>query len=223
MIARNPVILKLVFVFLTALMIPMACGHVEEAETVALQYLEACRDGDESALARISIVEKPLTVLKWRRITAESHRDDQGAVEDFRRDMGSYLSGKKRLLGISQRHRSLLSRRAAIDQETFKEEEGQLVAEMNSLLIQLEEIRMHHSGLFHLLETGVLSQVLDGRRIADFSGPYRVEIYFYVAEVSSVSPNVVKVQHQVKIELVRLSLEGFRTGWLVYKMNDLTE
>jgi hypothetical protein len=83
MIARNPVILKLVFVFLTALMIPMACGHVEEAETVALQYLEACRDGDESTLARISIVEKPLTAAKWRRTTAEPHRDDHGTVEGF--------------------------------------------------------------------------------------------------------------------------------------------
>ncbi len=71
MIVKNPVILKLVFVSLTALMIPMACGrYVEEAETVALQYLEACRDGDESTLAGISIVEKPLTAFKWKRITA---------------------------------------------------------------------------------------------------------------------------------------------------------
>jgi len=223
MIVRNPVILKLVFVSLTAFMIPMGCGHVEEPETVALKYLEACRDGDESTLARISIVEKPLTALKWRRITAESHRDDQGTVEDFGKEMGLYFNGKKRLLGISQRYRSLLNRRAGIDQETFEEEEGQLIAEMNSLLKQLEEIRMRHSGLFYLLEAGVLSQILEGRKIADFSGPYRAEIYFYVAEISSVSADVVKIQHQVKIELVRLSLEGFRTGWLVYKMNDLTE
>jgi hypothetical protein len=223
MIVKNSVILKLVFVFLTALMIPMGCGHVEEPETVALQYLEACRDGDESTLARISIVKKPLTALRWRRITAESHRDDQGTVEDFGKEMGLYFNGKKRLLGISQRYRSLLNRRAGIDQETFEEEEGQLIAEMNSLLKQLEEIRMRHSGLFYLLEAGVLPQILEGRKIADFSGPYRAEIYFYVAEISSVSADVVKIQHQVKIELVRLSLEGFRTGWLVYKMNDLTE
>ena len=103
----------------------------------------------------------------------------------------------------------------AEDQEAFDEEEGQLIAEMNSLLKQLEEIRMRHSGLFYLLEAGVLSQILEGRKIADFSGPYRAEIYFYVAEISSVSADVVKIQHQVKIELVRLSLEGFRTGWLV--------
>jgi hypothetical protein len=199
-----------------------SCERMEEAESVAIQYLEASRDGDRATLARLSIVDEPAAIVKWRRVSAESHRDDQGTVEAFLRDLEAYLKGKERLQRIVQEHQHLLSRRGTSDEGTMPDTEKALLGERDRLLVEMEEIHSRHVGLFQLLDADVLSRILQGRPISEFRGPYRVEIYFYFAEISSVSPMAVKIQHRLKIELARLSLEGLKTGWLVYRINDLS-
>ena len=68
-----------------------SCSSKEGPELVAANFLNACRDGDEGMIARLSLCDESLPVLKWRRLSSESHRDDQGTVKAFLRDMRCIL------------------------------------------------------------------------------------------------------------------------------------
>jgi hypothetical protein len=86
------------------------------------------------------------------------------------------------------------------------------VAERDRLPVRLEDVRLRHSGRLCLLDAGLLLRIFNGKQFASLCGPYRVEIYFCVAEISSVFPGVVKIQHRARIELTRLSLENTNSG-----------
>lgn len=200
-----------------------SCSSVEEPEAVAINFLNACRDGDKKTIARLSIAEKNLSVLKWRRLGAEYHRDDQGMVSVFLKDLETYREGKERLFELAREHQRLFGQKPPLDRKAFSERERTLIDERDSLLMKLEHLKARHAGMFYLLDAGILPQILEGKRIQDFSGPYDIKIYFYFTEISSVSPHEVRIQHHVKIELTKVSLGDLETDWLIYRINDLTE
>ena len=100
-----PFVRSIVFTFLVIGIIA-SCANKEGPEPVAINFLNACRDGDEKMIARVSICDESLPVLKWRKLSSESHRDDQGTVKAFLRDLESYREGKNRLLEIAREHQA---------------------------------------------------------------------------------------------------------------------
>jgi hypothetical protein len=199
-----------------------SCANEDGPESAAINFLNACRDGDEKTIAKLSLRDKNLPVLKWRRLSSESHRDDQGKIGAFLEDLEAYRKGRERLLEIAREHQRLFDQKPLASQ-AFKEQDRILIAERNSLLVKLERLKEGHRGMFSLLDAGVLPQILGGKPLQDFSGPYDVKVYFFFAEISSVTPHKVKIQHHVKIELAKMSAGNLKTGWLVYRINDLTE
>jgi hypothetical protein len=217
-----PFVRNIVLTFLASGIIA-SCANKEGPESVTVNFLNACRDGDERMIARVSICDESLPVLKWRKLSSESHRDDQGTVKAFLRDLDSYREGKNRLLEIAREHQGLFDQKPPLPRQAFSERDQLLIAERDKLIVKLERLEGRHAGMFSLLDAGVFPKILHGKKMRDFLGPYDVKIYFYFAEISSVTPNEVKIQHHVKIELAKVTIGDFKTDWLVYKINDLTE
>jgi len=103
-----------------------SCSSVEGPEAVAVKFLNACRDGDKKTIAQLSIGAESIPVLRWRRLGGESHRDDQGTVDVFLKDLETYQQVKGRLLELARRHQRLVGQPLPLDPETFGDKERRL-------------------------------------------------------------------------------------------------
>jgi hypothetical protein len=215
--------LRSIVLVLIAAGITISWTRVDDPEPVAIDFLNACMDGDEEAIARLSIVRDCSAILKWKRLSAESHRDDQGTISALLGDLEAYRGGRNQLLELVREHHRLFDQKGALGEDVFEERERSIIRERDRILVELERLKEKHRGMFLLLDAGVLSRILGGKRIQDFEGLYDVKIYFYFVEISSVTPREIKIRNQVKIDLAKVSLGNFQSKWLVYKIKDLTD